>query len=122
MPTARFAADLSSAEHVRRFVDAGLRPAAVDEETLFLTQLLATELVTNAVRHARSPVDLTVDRRNGVIRIEARDRSTVTPAMPQPETPTRHRGMLLVEDLSEAWGVDVQDAEGKVVWCEVPAA
>ncbi len=122
MATARFAPELRSGQRARRFVEHELSPAMVGEETLFRAQLLATELVTNAVRHAGSSVELTLARRNGCIRIEARDDSTTRPATPRVQGETRHRGLLLVEDLSENWGVELRDREGKVVWCEVAVA
>ncbi len=122
MSTVCFASHLASAQAARRFVEDELRPEAVGEDALFRAQLLVTELVTNAVRHARSPVELTVANRDGRIRIEARDNSTARPAPPRVDAHTRHRGLLLVQDLSENWGVDVQGHSGKVVWCEVRAA
>ncbi len=122
MPTAQFARDLASADGIRSFVEQVLRREALGENSLFDAQLLATELVTNAIRHAGSLVELTVARRGDRIRIEARDDSTTGPVPHHAEASTRHRGLLLVEDISEAWGVDVQDHSGKVVWCEVDAA
>ena len=83
-----------------------------------MAQLVATELVTNAARHAQSEVDLTVAGGRGRVRIEARDDSCVIPTPTTVETATRHRGLLLIEDLSEGWGVDPAD-DGKVVWCEL---
>ncbi len=83
------------------------------------TQLVVTELVTNAARHAQSPVQLTIAPAVGRVRIEARDDSAATPTPPDVDTPTRHRGLHLIEDLSESWGVEAQDAGGKVVWCEL---
>ena len=121
MPTARFAPELRSAEGARRFVEHQLQRENLGEETLFRAQLVATELVTNAARHAHSPVELSVTRHKDHIRIEARDDSTATPTPPDDAAPTRHRGLLLVEDLCEKWGVDVQDEAGKVVWAEVRA-
>jgi anti-sigma regulatory factor (Ser/Thr protein kinase) len=118
MATARFGPDLSSAEEARRFVENELRPAGAGDDTLFRAQLLTTELVTNAARHARSPVDLTVAGGQGLVRIEARDDSPSAPTPPQVDTPTRHRGLFLIEDLSEGWGVETA-ANGKVVWCEL---
>ena len=118
MATARFGPDLSSAEEARRFVESELRPAGAGDDTLFLAQLLTTELVTNAARHAHSPVDVTVSGAQGVVRIEARDGSPSAPTPPQTDTPTRHRGLLLIQDLSSGWGVETA-ADGKVVWCEV---
>lgn len=119
VPTARFYPDMTNGHGVRLFVEAELRRQPVAEETLFMAQLLATELVTNAVRHARSPVDLTVARQENRIRLEARDDSTSPPSPHPPDTDTRHRGLLILEDLSQDWGVEVKDPNGKVVWCEV---
>lgn len=117
----RFAADLRSAEQARRVVDDTLPRAAVSEETLFCVRLLTTELVTNAVRHARSQVELVITRLGSRIRVEVADDSTRRPVPPLEDTPTRHRGLHLLEDLSEKWGVDVGDHGGKVVWFEVDA-
>ena len=83
-------------------------------------QVVVTELVTNAARHARSGVDVTITRGNGCVRIEARDSSTTLPEPPRVDTPTRHRGLHLLEDLSQGWGVEAHDS-GKVVWCELPS-
>ena len=117
-----FAADLRSAEQARRVIDDTLSRAAVSEETLFCVRLLTTELVTNAVRHARSEVELVIMRRDSRIRVEVSDDSTRPPVPPVGDTPTRHRGLHLLEDLSEKWGVDVGLDGGKVVWFEVDAA
>ena len=122
MQTVLFERGLTSAHGVRRLVENELEQDPVGEDALFQAQLLATELVTNAVRHAHSPVELTVARRQDRIRIEARDHSTTRPSLPDGDHATRHKGLLLVADLSEAWGVDVQDQTGKVVWCEVLTA
>lgn len=121
MCSCRLAPEIRNAEVARRFVEAELRRHAVGEEAVFLAQLLTTELVTNAVRHAGSPVDVKVARREDRIRIEARDDSTDLPVMPEGDSPTRHRGLLLIDDLSEDWGVEVHDLGGKVVWFEVLA-
>ena len=119
MATARFAPELRSATDARRFVEDQLRPAGAGEDTLCHAQLLVTELVTNAARHAHTAVDLTVVGGHGRIRIEARDDSSATPIAPRVDTETRHRGLQLIEDLSDGWGVDVRGDDGKVVWCEL---
>jgi anti-sigma regulatory factor (Ser/Thr protein kinase) len=119
MRTVRLAPELRSAIEARRFVADELVPAGAGDDTLLHAQLLATELVTNAARHAQSPVELTIFPGNGRVRIEARDDSAAMPTPPTVDTPTRHRGLLLIEDLSEGWGVDAQDDSGKVVWCEL---
>ena len=75
---------------------------------------LVSELVTNAARHAQSAVDLTGE--HGRVRIEARDESSAIPMAPRVD---RHRGLQLIEDLSEGWGVEVRGDDGKLVWCEL---
>ncbi len=119
MATARFAPELRSATEARLFVEDELRPAGVGEDTLCHAQLLVTELVTNAARHAHSAVDLTVVGGQGRVRIEARDDSSAIPMAPRVDTETRHRGLQLIEDLSEGWGVDLRGGDGKIVWCEL---
>jgi len=118
MATERFAPELRSATEARRFVEDELLPAGAGEDTLCHAQLLVTELVTNAARHAHSAVDLTIASDHGHVRIEARDDSSVIPLAPRGDTETRHRGLQLIEDLSEGWGVDVL-GDGKVIWCEL---
>ena len=119
MKTVRLPPQLQSALEARRFVEDELRPAGAGDDTLLHAQLLATELVTNAARHAQSPVELTIAPGNGRVRIEARDDSAALPTAPSVDTPTRHRGLHLIEDLSQGWGVEARDDSGKVVWCEL---
>ena len=119
MATRRFAPELRSATEARRFVEDELRPAGAGEDTLCHAQLVVTELVPNAARHAHSPVDLTIAGEDGHVRIEAHDDSSAIPTAPRLDTETRHRGLQLIEDLSEGWGVDVRGDDGKIVWCEL---
>jgi anti-sigma regulatory factor (Ser/Thr protein kinase) len=119
MATARFAPELRSAEEARRFVEEELRPAGAGEDTLCHAQLVVTELVTNAARHAHSAVDVTIDCGQGRVRIEARDDSSAMPTASRVDSETRHRGLQLIEDLSVGWGVDALGDRGKVVWCEL---
>ncbi len=119
MRTVRLAPDLRSAFEAGRLVEEELRPAGAGDDTLLHAQVVVTELVTNAARHAHSPVDLTASQGNGFVRIEARDESGALPIAPVVDTPTRHRGVHLIEDLSQGWGVEATDNSGKVVWCEI---
>lgn len=119
MRTVRLPGELRSAGEARRLVEEELGPAGAGDDTMLHTQLLVTELVTNAARHAQTPVEVTISTAVGRVRIEARDGSATMPSPPQVDTRTRHRGLHLIEDLSAGWGVEAQAAGGKVVWCEV---
>ena len=82
--------------------------------------VIATELATNAVLHARSDFTVTVPRRpDGTIRVAVRDDSVVPP---RPRHPARYdrsgRGLPLVEAIAAGWGTDLF-ADGKVVWAQL---
>ena len=81
--------------------------------------LLVTELVTNAILHARTPLLLTLESRPDHVRICVEDASNERPTLCRydPDAVTG-RGLALVEQLASSWGVDTTPA-GKVVWCEV---
>ncbi|GAA2811674.1 hypothetical protein GCM10010441_40470 [Kitasatospora paracochleata] len=88
-------------------------------------ELLLTELVTNAVRHAREPHGSGILNRFalafGLLHIEVHDGSSTMP-LRRPATGEAEagRGLLLVERLSEAWGCSLRaDGPGKTVWCLV---
>jgi hypothetical protein len=80
--------------------------------------LVVSELVTNAVLHARTALTLTLELRPGVARIGVRDHSPATLAVRNysPEAVTG-RGLGVVATLSRTWGV-VADGDGKLVWAE----
>ncbi len=94
--------------------------ASCTQQTLDIVALLVTELVTNAILHARTPLLLTLERRPGHVRICVEDQSSEQPRLQRYEADAiTGRGLALVEQLSSSWGVD-GTASGKVVWCEVP--
>lgn len=83
--------------------------------------LVASELATNVVNHARSPFRVSIDRSMGVVCIAVQDvatghavRQTVGEDVPN------GRGMAIVEALSRRWGSDDLPS-GKVVWAELAA-
>lgn len=85
-----------------------------------IAQLLTSELVTNAVRHARSEdVDVTVRQEDEAVRVEVHDssREPPTPREAGPEAESG-RGLQLVAALSRAWGVKPIPT-GKTVWFEL---
>lgn len=78
--------------------------------------LLTSEVVTNSLLHARSPIRLTIELTTDGVRIAVTDASTVIPAMrPRSQSATTGRGLLLLSQLADAWDTDVTEA-GKTVW------
>lgn len=78
-------------------------------------QLIATELVSNAVRHARTDVDIIVSLRRRYLHISVRDHSTDPPRRGGGDDLVGGRGLLVVEALSTTWG-SAPTLDGKVVW------
>lgn len=89
---------------------------------LEVCELLTSELVANAVRHAAGrTIGLQVVRKPGWLRVEVRDSSRALPCMilaePLPVT-ERGRGLQVVDDLADRWGADLLP-RGKGVWFEL---
>jgi hypothetical protein len=82
--------------------------------------LLTSEVVTNAVLHARTDIGIGVRVDGAVVHVEVCDQSTVTPrARPFGVQASTGRGLVLVDRLATRWGVEERVA-GKVVWFDVP--
>ena len=77
--------------------------------------LLTSEVVTNAVLHARTPVDLVVRKLRDGIAVEVTDGSPKQPRVGR-ATPdsTNGRGIALLEQLASTWGVTT-NRTGKTV-------
>jgi anti-sigma regulatory factor (Ser/Thr protein kinase) len=104
----------------RRFVRDLL--AGTDEDVLDTLLLLASELVTNAILHAHTPVELGVCVDGGRALVCVADRMPHS----EPLTPRDHsrdrpggRGLALVADLSDDWGT-TSFTGGKTVWFTMP--
>lgn len=116
------APDPSAVRRAREFVrdeTAGFcRPEVVDAASA-----VVTELVTNALLHARTAVTVRIAAAGAGVRLEVEDRDpggTVGPSAARAGDGrgVTGRGLLLVEALAERWGVTV-DADGKTVWAEI---
>lgn len=103
----------------RRFAREQLRQSQSDVDTVVL---LVSEVVTNAVLHARSEVVLLIQQREDVTRIEVSDASPVPPRLHNftAESATG-RGLRLLDQLALRWGAD-SSGTGKIVWFEVGSA
>lgn len=95
----------------------GLDPSDVD------LRLATSELVTNAVLHARTELDVVLRIAGQVIELTVRDHNT---QLSPPRIASRGadstggRGLLLVHAICDEWGV-LQHADGKDVWLRVGA-
>jgi len=119
----RLSSHPTSAGAARRFVrdvlhqsSAGLR----EEPVLLCTD----ELVTNAIVHVQTDIEVVVRLDADVIRVEVHDQSDRPPLRQMSHVDAEAgRGLQLVEALSERWGVDTgAGGGGKAVWFEVPRA
>ncbi|WP_309225697.1 ATP-binding protein [Quadrisphaera sp. INWT6] len=83
-------------------------------------QLLVSELVTNAVRHGSPPITTEVGCRGQAgLHVRVTDGATSEPLVRTPAVDdVGGRGMLLVDLLSSAWGVE-PGSTGKAVWFEL---
>ncbi|OUC98738.1 protein phosphatase [Streptomyces swartbergensis] len=89
------------------------------EELAFTTELVASELVTNAIRHATGPVRLRLLRDRALI-CEVSDGSSTSPRLRRARTEDEGgRGLFLVAQLTERWGTRYAP-DGKIIWTEQP--
>jgi anti-sigma regulatory factor (Ser/Thr protein kinase) len=85
-------------------------------------EIVASELATNAVRHARSPFVVTLTRSPAAVRIAVRDTSSDRPIrILRDDCEFGGRGVRLVAALANDWGV-VGEADGKSVWADIATA
>ncbi|MFI2372669.1 ATP-binding protein [Streptomyces sp. NPDC018833] len=103
-----------------------------------VAELLASELVTNALVHTDRGAVVTATVEDSRLHVEVRD---FMAGLPVPDVPTADlgrcdagtsdlgtsdlgtsgRGLVLVERLADAWGVRTAQGVGKVVWFELHA-
>jgi anti-sigma regulatory factor (Ser/Thr protein kinase) len=104
----------------RRFVRDVLMSRQVADGVVDTVELLTSEVVTNAIIHGRSGPQLAVEIGECAVRVAVRDLS--------PKLPVRHvgrlddvsgRGVVIVEELASAWGVEQEGNGSKQVWFEV---
>jgi anti-sigma regulatory factor (Ser/Thr protein kinase) len=89
-----------------------------------LAALLTSELSTNAVHHAGTPFTVAVrhdDR--GALTVEVHDHDPGVPVMaPVAPGSSRGRGLRLVDEFSQEWGVTMIHDDGKTVWFRLAPA
>jgi len=96
-------------------------------EMAWPASLVASELVTNALQHSTSVLDLTLSRVDARLRIAVHDHGGGAPAIPSRSetdaaTAQRGRGLQLIAAATLAWGVFPTRGSGKTVWALLDAA
>lgn len=87
------------------------------DDAVFITELVVSELVTNAVRYGEAPIRLRLIRDRNLI-IEVADGSSTAPHLRRARVSDEGgRGLLLVAQLTQGWGTR-QTYTGKTIWAE----
>ena len=111
-----------SPSNARHFVAEMLHKWGLDR-AVDSAQLLTSELVTNAVVHAGTDVQVIVEAHHDVVHVEVIDLTQRPPVVrftPYDDLQTG-RGLALLESVASAWGVDSLD-RGKSVWFDIDMA
>jgi anti-sigma regulatory factor (Ser/Thr protein kinase) len=117
--TTMLRADARSAGRARAFVRDVLQQWGCDH-LVELTVLVANEVVTNAILHARTDVQVEVRLGQGCVRVEVSDRADTEPVRRNtPDDATGGRGIALLDAMATRWGVDSLPDGGKRVWFEM---
>ncbi|WP_086560908.1 SpoIIE family protein phosphatase [Streptomyces africanus] len=89
------------------------------EEASFVTELVVSELVTNAIRYGEPPIMLRLIRDSSLI-CEVSDASNTAPHLRRARAfDEGGRGLLLVAQLTQGWGTR-HTTDGKTIWCTQP--
>src|SRR4051794_27871810 len=114
--------DPRAPQQARQFV---ARALADDPAMAEVAQLLVSELVTNAVVHAASVVDVEVEVDASGATVRVRDADTgplvLRAQVRDAELDEGGRGVLLVDQLADAWGTEHRGGR-KTVWFRLSAA
>ena len=112
--------DVTTPAAARRFVRAALESVETDPVVIETAELLTDELVTNAIVHAHCKSYLFIRAVKGLVRVEVTDPDDQLPSMAIPDTDAvGGRGLVIVNGLASAWGVQRSNEGGKTVWFEL---
>ncbi|MHA5051773.1 ATP-binding protein [Streptomyces sp. SD15] len=118
----------STVPRARALLHAVVGGWGVDQDVLDTAELVLSELVTNALQ-SRAPRDrqvgvrITHSEQEGLLRLEVSDAGEGRPKVRNPtEDETGGRGLLLVEALTDRWGMQEREGGiGQTVWVDIKA-
>lgn len=109
--------DPSVVGHARRDATEQLTAWGLDDAA-FVTELVVSELVTNAIRYGEPPIQLRLIHENTTLICEVSDSSNTAPHMRRARIfDEGGRGLLLVAQLAQRWGTR-HTPTGKTIWAE----
>ena len=109
----------ASVREARVFTGDVLGDGEVESSVIEMAVLMVSELVTNAVVHARGSICVTVHADAHWVRIEVEDQGRGRPVLhPAKRDQLDGRGLMVVDKLATDWGTE-QRATHKVVWFEI---
>lgn len=86
---------------------------------LYEAELVVTELVTNAVQHAGTPISVRLALSDSALRVEVADEAPGTPEPLPLDARGRWRGLSYVSAIAQGWGVVPGEGARKVVWARL---
>ena len=111
-----FPLEVESASRARNFVSQQL----TEHDLSYLVEdirLVASELATNAVLHARTPFTVSLEQLVRVVLLTVQDGSPSAPELVDARDMDTHgRGLFLVDHTSHDWGVRKGPEGSKSVW------
>ncbi|MEU6159291.1 SpoIIE family protein phosphatase [Streptomyces sp. NPDC047130] len=111
-----FRAELDQASRARELATAKLAEWGLDDMA-FTTELIVSEMVTNAIRHAGGPIGLRLVRDDRLV-CEVSDPSQAQPHLRRARMSDEGgRGLFLIAQLADRWG-SRYTAGGKTIWTE----
>ncbi|MFE4591446.1 SpoIIE family protein phosphatase [Streptomyces laurentii] len=106
----------SSVAQARKDASAQLAAWGLDD-LVFITELVVSELVTNAIRYGEAPIRMRLIHDRALI-CEVQDSSSTAPHLKRARTYDEGgRGLLLVAQLTQRWGTRY-NRNGKTIWAE----
>ena len=110
---------LDSIPAARAFLARLLDGWGIADDVIDDASLLASELMSNAVKHGGGVVDLQIEAEDGVLHVGVHDDAVGAPVVNRASsTSSGGRWMWIVQSVAHDWGTD-PDASGKTVWFDL---